>query len=215
MIASWFACAVVVSALGEVGASESVSKESEPPSWSLGTGLFVPTSLYVSIPNGLGQVSQVVSVPIGGLVSVERRLFGQTWLLVTANGSISWIHPDSPGLLPPARTIAVSGDFGLRYALNPGDAFVVSMFLLGGVGYMRTSVDYGLDSHAETKLVQAFVGAALDRELIGGLLLRLSARLLSVQKSWSTVVSSGTELRQADERVSFSVTPGLELRYLF
>lgn len=194
--------------------------------WSIGFGIFsgsetLVTPIYLSY--------STPQVP-GVTASLERRLSDPTWLVVGVNGAIGRYDQDLPGgdaglSRYDVNQLTVAG--GLRYLLTSAGGLVdVSALALAEAGIVDSEIDrfeyVALPGVTETTydstgwLVGANLGIAVDRELTGGLSLRIATPLLgATYTSTRTRVSGQATLEGQDFSIRAQIAPRLELRLAF
>jgi hypothetical protein len=188
--------------------------------WSFGAGVSFGVFVSSASLGGLAAVSTGVPVVAA---SLERRLSDRTWLVLGGAGAVS---RDRVAFTAYGEARADSRSLyltaGVRRVLTRAGAPVdVSILALGEAGVAdadQRSVLAGSEALQEMTswLAGASAGIAVDRELTGGLSLRVASPLLGVTYARSRYESAG---QPAPTASSFSVrallAPRLELRLAF
>jgi len=213
-----FAPLVAVAQAPSPTAPEATRPEAE---WSFGSGVSFEVFGFSGSTLG-GLIIADVPVVTG---SLERRLSGRTWLVLGGSGSVSRNRSDVPvdavGFArDDARQFIVSG--GVRRAITRVGAPVeVSGLILaeaGAVDAEQRFVSPGLERRQDMTswLAGASVGIAVDRELTGGLSLRVASPLLGGRYTRSRVEEAGQPDRTGSGlSVRALLAPRLELRLAF
>jgi hypothetical protein len=197
-----------------------------PANWSLGAGLSLSLTGPEFVSTGAGYILR--NVPIV-TASLERRLSDGTWLVVGASGTVTRGRVEVP---PGESTIGSKNDYrrldvtaGVRWALTAAGAPVeVSAVTLAEAGAVDADV---ADTYAEDTfpVVPTYVetswhagasaGIAVDRELTGGISVRIASPLLEARYSRSRVQIVGRRVDARDVSVRALVAPRVELRLAF
>lgn len=196
--------------------------------WSFGGGvsygLFTSSvsSLSPPFPGVSGLANAGVQV---ATASLERRLSNRTWLVLGAAGSATRRRGDVPVdaygySRDDSRSLYFTG--GVRRVLNDAGApVVVSVLILAEAGFGAAEQRY-TNTASQTRqdvtslLAGGNAGIAFDRELTGGLSLRVASPLLGVGYARDRIALAGQPERTAS-RFSGSalLAPRLELRLAF
>jgi hypothetical protein len=206
----------------------------QPPKWTIGAGLvFLGGSVSLAAPSstvgpltlagGFGQ-----SIPVATFF-VERRTGERTWLVFGAEGSVSRQSFDarpasSISFLDPTKDDAerVSVSVGLRRVVTrPRAPVEVSLQATLDGGYVHELQEFATSSGATGSIrdIGWFAGAtggiAVERELTGGLALRISTPL--VRAVWTTVERKDDAGKHdgTSWTVLGTIAPTLELRLAF
>jgi hypothetical protein len=207
----------------------------QPPKWTIGAGLGSigywqlpePSSSYAI--TGLGFYGQ--SIPVATFF-LERRVGERTWLVLGAAGTVNRDRFDAPTTAPSVvyTPSALTKDDAERGSLSAGLRRVVTrrgapvevslQAMLEG-GYVHQQLEYTTSAGAKSEIRDTggygavTAGIAVERELTGGLGLRISTPLLGA--SWSQLErKDATGTRDGSStRVFATIAPRLELRLAF
>jgi hypothetical protein len=223
------ALAVLVLAPLSAFASETTPTPTNNPvpaeaGWSLGAGLS-SGDLIFPFRSGLSPVFLTSStfVPVVA-ASLERRLSTRTWLALGVSGTFARARADvPPGSFGFAKDDARQAYLtaGLRQVLTaPGAPVDVSVLVSAQGGVARADQHLVSGSEVEQKLsawlAGADLGIAVDRELTGGLSLRVATPLVGVAYEESRTEVEGQPRRSGtDFSVRAILAPRLELRLAF
>jgi hypothetical protein len=216
-------------ASAQVAQASGPAEAQEAPRWSIGAGVvnFIgPLTLSSASTSSLGIVD--TSTP-GATFFLERRVGQRTWLMLTGFGSVSRSRFDPPqsgtAFATPTDSDAerVSGAVGLRRIVTRAGAAVdVSLYATVGGGYTHSEQKLEDGAGAVTTLTDRFGfataegGIVVERELTGGLAVRLSTPLVGA--SWGKARSVDRVLGPRDGwtfATFVTVAPRLELRLAF
>jgi hypothetical protein len=207
----------------------------QPPKWTIGAGLvFVGGSVSLAAPStriGLLTIGSGFgpSIPVATFF-VERRTSERTWLVFGAEGSVS---RQSFGTLPASSTSfpdqtkddaeRVSLSVGLRRVVTrPRAPVEVSLQATVDGGYIHELQEFVTPTSGATSSIRdigwfagATGGIAVERELTGGLALRISTPL--VRAVWTTVERKDDAGKRdgTSWTVLGTLAPTLELRLAF
>lgn len=190
--------------------SPTPSVEAPPsPPWSILAGVGILPML------GLG----AAAFPIGGFVTLERRLTGPLFLVARFSGSVGYSVDTTRDDPDPPSSVAASarGAAGLRVALGSRDTLEVSPFALLVAGY--TWVGAG-EMSVRASSVGGELGVSLDRDIVRNFGIRVSATLANVDHTWwaSRYVDPNGELLDSESsstNLSLAILPVAELRWSF
>jgi hypothetical protein len=193
--------------------------------WSFGTGISFDVFTFPTPPLVLGAISSSsTSVPFV-TASLERRLSGRTWLVVGVAGIVTRSRADVPAggvgfARDDARQFYVTGG-ARRTVTRAGAPVEVSALFLAEAGVIdadQHSVVFTTDTRQEVTswLAGANVGIAVDRELTGGLSLRVASPLLGARYYSSRLQEPGQpDTTGSGVSVRALLAPRLELRLAF
>jgi hypothetical protein len=207
-------------ALAPAAPAARAAEPSEPvasPRWSLGAGINFG---FVAIPASFSGSSVLLSTPAAS-ATLERAIGPRSWLVFDLSGAYDRSTEDSPAFSsdPSERTLGLLlASAGLRRIVTPEGAPVdVSVLMLGSVGFGTDSEFVGsAREEAQTWLLGATAGLAVDRTLTTNLSLRISTSILGVSWSQSEIERTGAPDSGGDElRVQLQLAPALQLRLLF
>lgn len=196
--------------------------------WSVGAGLSFGLFFSAMPPSFLSSSSTPIGLNAGVPTvnaSLERRLSPRSWLVFGAAGAAERRRSDVP-----ADSIGFARDdwrllyltAGLRRVLTRASAPVdVSLLVLAGAGVAEADQHF-LFTGSETRgdvsswLAGADAGFAVDRELTGGLSLRVATPLLGVTYARDRIEEAGQPRRTATAFSARAIlAPRLELRLAF
>jgi hypothetical protein len=195
--------------------------------WSFGAGLSFGLLFSSTPPSFISSSSPISSnagVPTVN-ASLERRLSPRNWLVFGAAGAAERRRSDVP-----ADAIGFTRDdwrslyltAGLRRVLTRASAPVdVSLLVLAGAGVAEADQHFlftGAETRADVSswLAGADAGIAVDRELTGGLSLRVASPLLGVTYARDRIEEAGQPRRTATAFSARAIlAPRLELRLAF
>ncbi len=192
------------------------------PEWTFGAG--VSFDLFGLPAPSLLSGAFNASVPTV-TASLERRLSARNWLVLGAAGGVTRNRMDVPAggfgfSRDDARQLFVTA--GVRRALTrPGRLAEVSAVFLAEAGLVdaeQQQVSFSSDIRQDLTswLVGANAGIAVDRELTGGLSLRVASPLLGARYLRSRVTAPGQPERTGRSlSVAAILAPRLELRLAF
>jgi hypothetical protein len=166
----------------------------------------------------------------GATFFLERRVGQRTWLVFTGFASVSRTRVDPPqsggittGWTTHSDTEQASGAIGLRRVVTGAGAVVdVSLYATVGGGYTHFEDKFEDTTGAVTTSTERITfataegGIAVERELTGGLAVRLSTPLVGA--SWSKIHQQEPLVgpRDGSSTSAFvTVSPRLELRLAF
>jgi hypothetical protein len=195
--------------------------------WDLGAGIGFGDSSFTNFGGVLSSNAPSYRA------SLERRLIAGTWLGITAllDYDAGTQRVFSSGNLPAQReridysTTFVGGFLGVRQVVYRD---LVELSLYGAFGYQRARIGGdallpgeslgGLSapgSFAHTWRIAT--GLTLERELIDGLAVRLSAELgnLTRSRTVQTLDGDSPSSDTKDDRIQLHIAPALDLRFYF
>jgi hypothetical protein len=192
--------------------------------WTFGTGvgfavLDFPTPIVASSLFGT-----TTFVPIVG-ASLERRISDRAWLVLGAFGIVTRNRDEVPEgefgtARDDSRQLYVTA--GVRRPITRAGAPVeVSAVLLAEGGIVDADQRIAQPTEDESRDVRSWLaganaGIAIDRELTGGLSLRVASPLVGARYMRSTIEVAGQPGRTAsDVSVQALLAPRLELRLAF
>jgi hypothetical protein len=202
-----------------------------PASWGLGAGFGIGDSIF---PFGTTAYAGPGPTFPSYRFSLERRLGSSTWL--TFNAVFNYSRTQQPvsdfqsGEDPARPTLEltgfkIAGLLGIRQVVVQG---LVDVSLFGNAGIARVAT--GGDEPQGTEFVNTqpgsstnallFVGGlAVERRLIEGLAVRLSATILNASTSRAEVVSRNNGERKtttiSSQSIDLGLSPALELFFYF
>jgi len=223
--------ALTVAALVAAAPAAALAEPAESANWTIGGGIqaagyVLSGSTTVSTIGMVGPL-ETTFLPIATLF-VERRVGDRTWLVLGWAGSLDRTSADPPSpqssfsAITKNDTEAASVSVGLRRVVTgPGAIVDVSLQATVEGGYtheiQRLTASDG--TQTEARLTGGYAalngGIAVERELAGGLALRISTPLVSA--SWSKLTASddsGTRHAQSTG-VALTLAPRIELRLAF
>jgi hypothetical protein len=218
--------AAVAAALVALTPLVAAAEDQERADWSIGAGvgsIWVVSLPAVAVPAGMGLSGS--SVPVA-TAFVERRLGDRTWLALGGMGTVSrrdFGVPPNMGVGSTALTRddaeLFSASLGLRRVVTrPGAVVEVSLQAAVEGGYAHEKQEYTTISSPPTEIrdtsryASVTGGIVLERELTGGLGLRISTPLLGA--TWSK--AERTDAPGATSKSVFAtLAPRLELRLAF
>lgn len=189
------------------------AKSTRPP-WTIATGFG-----YVPMLGGLG----AIAVPLGGFITVERTLAGPLSLMARFSGTVGYSSSEAPhtgAAAPTTSTTALArGGIGFKLSAGTREVIEVSPFLLvDGLHGYASSTQYASSSSG----IGGELGLTLDRDLLPGFGLRLSAVVLSASHAWSSDTyrprpdEPDTETTRSESTsVDLTFAPAAELRWSF
>ena len=223
--------AIVVAALAALVPAAASAQAGESPSWSIGAGVGFLGERVFLMPSGSVAglfLSGGSFVPVATFF-VERRVGEQTWLVFGAEGSVTRNSIDPLPDTAVGMTTQTKDDseqasvsIGLRRVVTrPGAPVDVSLQATVEGGYFHelqefTPIGAATSDISNTGRYAAVTGGiAVERELTGGLALRISTPLVGA--SWSKVDRRDDLGTRAASTTSAFVTlaPRLELRLAF
>jgi hypothetical protein len=212
---------LVLAALLALAPAARAAEPSEPvasPRWSLGAGINFG---FVAIPASFSGSGVLLSTPAAS-ATLERAIGPRSWLVFDLSGTYDRSTEDAPAFSsdPSERTLGLLlASAGLRRIVTPeGTPVDVSVLMLGSVGFGTTDSEFvgSGREEAQTWLLGATAGLAVDRTLTTNLSLRISTSILGVSWSQSEIERTGAPDSGGDElRVQLQLAPALQLRLLF
>jgi hypothetical protein len=213
----------------------SAARAEEVPSWTIGAGLgdfrsvtfAAPTGTVVIAGNLIALWAGSEFVPLASFF-LERRVSERTWLVFGAEGSLRRDHVDAPAdtslvaqfTKSDAEMIALSA--GLRSVVTRHGAPVeVSLQAVVEGGYVhavtRVTVPDGTTGEFRDtgRFVEVTGGIAVERELTGGLAVRVSTPLVGGRYSKLERKDTTGTLNGTSASVFVTLSPRLELRLAF
>jgi hypothetical protein len=188
--------------------------------WSLGAGIQLFTVTTVSS----GIFSASADIPVVN-ASLERRLSERTWLAIGAAGAFERRRADVPDGTTGISHVDGRQAFlttGIRHVVTaPGAPVDVSVLVAVEGGYATADqrfVSFLTPTKQELMawLVGANVGIAVDRELTGGLSLRVATPLVGATYQRSRTRVDGEPSRAGNDLFArVLLAPRLELRLAF
>ena len=195
-----------------------------PAQWSLGAGWSPGYASVITTSGYTPWVSAILALP-AVTASLERRLGERTWLALGVSGSLDRRHHEVPPYAVGASADDLSQIFvtaGVRQVVTaPGAPVDVSLLGLadGGVTeWNLTLVSGGVESPLKSTAwrVGVSIGLAIDRELTGGLSLRVASPLLYAAYARSHAEPAGQPTQEGESfSVAALIAPRLELRLAF
>lgn len=188
------------------------------PEWSIGAGVAFDRILIAS-----GGSAFLIDTGPELNASLERRLSPRTWLAFGARGSV-YDHTEDveSGYGTPSvayRRLAVMA--GVRQLLTPGGAPVdVSLLALANAGVSAGdwTTEYAGTRERTEELawgVGAELGIAVERELTGGIALRVATPIVGLGYAWADRDVGGQSLSARTFSADLTLAPQLELRVAF
>jgi hypothetical protein len=236
---------IFVSLLVLSAASEPVmAVEKAKPNWSFGGGpsVFAYASAPYYSPYALAGLSQLRPM-VKMNMNAERRLASGLWLMVNVSGSFSDRQDQTSNLLGGAVSGAgnsltsrrFGGALGLRYQFDlPGGVELSPYLMIGGEYawetstyrqpyYDQTGAYYELERtrNEQGGIVSARLGVVLERELIGGLALRVGTSLVEAKMDFARgeITTAGAPgefpIAQQSFALGIALEPSIEVRYRF
>lgn len=192
-----------------------------PLPWTFSTGFGFVSWIGGANAGGLGGLA----LPLGGFVTMERSLAGPLSLMVRVSGSVGWSSADRDDdgtVIGQSYTMAyVRGGAGLKLSFGSRDVIEVSPFALldGAHGYSDSGVYTSRSSS-----IGGDLGVSIDRDIVRGFGIRLSATLVTADHSWDTSTFEDTSTtapdtlhtsRSSSTNVALTLAPAAELRWSF
>jgi hypothetical protein len=209
---------------GELSSQQPARRQRD---WDLGAGIGFGDSSFASLGGTFFDGTPSYRA------SLERRLIDGTWLGITAFLDYdAGTQPVYSSGSPPAQreridysTSSIGGLLGVRQVVYRD---VVELSLYGAFGYQRTRVGgdvllpgeslRGLSAPGSFAHVwRITAGLTLERELIDGLAVRLSAEFGNLMRSRTVQILDGDSPSSdtKDDRIQLHIAPALDLRFYF
>jgi hypothetical protein len=223
---------LLVAAIVASAPAAAFAEQEQSPSWTIGAGIGSIGQVFLITPStpaaglfgpGLGQ-----SVPVATFF-LERRVGERTWLVFGASGSVTRNQVDPPPPTGVAIATITKDDsergslsVGIRDVVTRPGAFVdVSIQATVEGGYLHEQQELNTPGAAASEIRDTGSywavtgGIAVERELTGGLAVRVSTPLLGT--SWAKVARKDALGTRNGTSTSAFVTlaPRLELRLAF
>jgi hypothetical protein len=185
--------------------------------WSISAGLG-----YTAF---MGGFAGSIALPIGGLFTAERHLVGPLSLM--GRVSVTYAHSaltqtPTPGVSGSdsltADSVFARAGLGAKLSFGSLDAIQIAPFILVDGSYGWSAV---AQSSANSKAIGAELGFAIDRDIVPGFGIRLSAVVASLSHAWSFAVyddvPAGISPQQESAATVFELgfEPAAELRWSF